>query len=212
MKAVGNQLISLLPVHHLLSLIHTCCFPFLPHCSPTPSWPFWSLGESCVFQRDGKRQPYCSSEGRPRDKHMLPPVLSALSTPLVSLYSRLVISPPAACTLFPPAYTPTRMSDSANAHTRACAHIHTYRNVHATTVGPLLSDNHHTKTNQGVPLLKAHPFLTLHIIGVFLAWTQTSGGCLVERKACVLGRELICRIGVTQRVERGSQKSFKMKN
>ncbi len=35
--------------------------------------------------------------------------------------------------------------------------------MRTTTVGPLLSDNRHTETNQGVPLLKAHPFLTLHI-------------------------------------------------
>ena len=35
--------------------------------------------------------------------------------------------------------------------------------MRTTTVGPLLSDNHHTEANQGVPLLKAHPFLTLHI-------------------------------------------------
>lgn len=31
------------------------------------------------------------------------------------------------------------------------------------STGPLLSDNHHTETNQGVLLLKTHPFLTLHI-------------------------------------------------
>lgn len=53
----------------------------------------------------------------------------------------------------------------ANAHTQgsAHAHIHTYRNMCTTTVGPLLSDNHFTETNQAALLLKAHPFLTLHI-------------------------------------------------
>ncbi len=35
--------------------------------------------------------------------------------------------------------------------------------MRTTTVGPLLSYNRHSETNQGVLLLKAHPFLTLHI-------------------------------------------------
>lgn len=96
---------------------------------------------------------------------MLPPVLAALcqhrwchcthtssSHPLPLVHCSLLL-------------TRTPKCGRANAHTQgsACAHIHTYRNMRTTTVGSLPSDNRHTETNQGVPLLKAHPFLTLHI-------------------------------------------------
>lgn len=46
---------------------------------------------------------------------------------------------------------------------RARAYTHTHRSMRTTTEGPLLSNNHHTEKNQGVPLLKPHPFLTRHI-------------------------------------------------
>lgn len=51
-----------LPGHHLLSLIHACCFLFLPLCSPCLCCPLWSLWESCGFQRVRKGQPYCPIE------------------------------------------------------------------------------------------------------------------------------------------------------
>lgn len=96
---------------------------------------------------------------------MLPPVLAALCQHRWCHCTRTSSSHPLPlvhCSLL---LTHTPKCDQANAHTRgsACAHIHTYRNMRTTTVGPLLSDNRHTETNQGVPLLKAHPFLTLHI-------------------------------------------------
>lgn len=213
MKPVGNQLISLLPVHHLLSLIHTCCFPFLPHCSPALCPPFWSLWESCVFQRVRKGQPYCSTEGRPWDKRMLPPVLPALcqhrwchctrassSRPLLFVHCSLLLT-------HRHAWVTQQMH-----HSCLCSHTHIQeRACHYCRTPTAWQPTHKDKSRH--PAAKSPPFPhTSHYRGLFLAWTQTNGGCLVERKPCVLGRELICRIGVTQRVERGSQKSFKMKN
>lgn len=62
----------------------------------------------------------------------------------------------------------------------ASALSHTQTNVRTMSTGPLLSDNHHTETNQGVLLLKTHPFLTLHITEV--SFCQICGGCLAEKK------------------------------
>lgn len=64
-----SQLISFFTFfYHLLSLIHACCFLFLPLCSAILCHSFWSLWESCGFQRVRKGQLYCPIGGRPRDK------------------------------------------------------------------------------------------------------------------------------------------------
>lgn len=150
MKADGNPSLSsflllLFPGHHLLLLIHACCFLFLPLCSPALCHPFWSLWESCGFQRVRKGQPYCPRGQAAGLTHVTTCHRCSVSTPLVWLYSHLIISPPVACTLFPLAHTPK--CDWANAHTRGSspAHIHIYRSMRTTTEGPLPSNNHHTE-------------------------------------------------------------------
>lgn len=168
-------------------------FSFSLSVLPVSVAPFEVFGSPVVFKGSEKGSPTVLSKGRPWDNRMLPPVLTALcqhgwcdcthtssSHPLTLVHCSLL-------------FTRSTKCGCANAHTQgsAHAHIHTYRNMCTTTVGPLLSDNHFTETNQAALLLKAHPFLTLHITEDPF-W---SGGCLVERKGCVLWRESIAGPG-----------------
>lgn len=67
---------SFLFYHHLLSLIHACCFLFPPLCSLPLRCPFLKCLGVLWFSKGQERAAYCPIEGRPRDKRVLPPVFS----------------------------------------------------------------------------------------------------------------------------------------
>lgn len=169
---------------------------------------FWSLWESCGFQRVRKGQPYC-----PRGQAMgLTDVTTcpccSVSTPLVWLYSHLIISPPAACTLLPLAHV--LKCDQANTQTRdsASAHRHTY--ISTTSEGPLLSNNHHTEqikeSRCSKPTHSSHFTLQRTLSAPIL----NQWGLFGWEKGLCPGERVNCRSGVMQR-ERGRQ-SLMMKN
>lgn len=168
MKADGNPSLNsfLFFTRSSPAVFNSCMlFSLSPSVLPVSVAPFEVFGSPVVFKGSEKGSPTVLSKGRPWDNRMLPPVLTALcqhnwcdcthtssSHPLSLVHCSLLLTRSTKC-------------GCANAHTQgsAHAHIHTYRNMCTTTVGPLLSDNHFTETNQAALLLKAHPFLTLHI-------------------------------------------------
>lgn len=206
-----------LPVHHLLSLIHACCFLFLPLCSLALCRTFWSLWESCGFQRVRKGQPtVLSKAGRGINACYHLSSLLCVNTTGVTVLTPRHLTPHCLYIVLSCSHTHRNAWVTEQMHTlmsSACAHIHTYKNVRGTSVEPLLSDNpSHWDKSRG-PADKTPPFPhTSHYRGLFLAQAKTSGGLFSWGKGLCPGERVNCWSGVTQRVERGIQKSFKMTN
>lgn len=171
---------------------------------------------SCGFQRVRKGQPTVQS----KEGHRINACYHLLSLLCVNTAGVTVITPRPLtpwCLYIVPSYSHTDtlkcMSYWANAQTHthggAGAHILTYRNMHTTTVGPLLSDNHYSIEKPRHPTGKSPPFPhTSHCRVLTLVRSQICGGCLAERKPCVLGRESI----TVPAESTNNQKSSKMKN
>lgn len=171
MKAVGNPSLSSFLFTSSSPAVFNSCMLFslsLSLCSLALCHPFWSLWESCGFQRVRKGQPtVLSKESRGINVCYHLSSLLCVNTAGVTVLTPQHLTP--CCLYIVPSCSHAHRNAWATEqmHTlvgNACVHIHTYKNVRSSSVEPLLSDNHHTETNQGVPLLKAHPFLTLHII------------------------------------------------